>query len=476
MTLKSNISSSKRRPGTYATFDFISAARGLAPGNRKLALIGTLSPSAGATPLIPVQVFSESDADKLAGQGSQLALMAKKAIGVLNAAGTPEVQVWLCGMAETGANRVDTVSISGTATASGDIVLNISGRAIRAGVSLGDSAVTVASRINDAINLQAANLPVTATVAAGTITITSAIAGLVSTGYALNSSESVSGITVTVTNDVAGGGLQDMTDALEALSRDEFHSIGFENTFSTDITALDTHLDETWSASKKLFRHAFMGYNATLGSAQVLSDSANDERIVIVSYEDCPTFAGEISAAVAAARLTNERPSTNYDFFELDLPAPPAASVYGDAEIESALGSGVTPLLPTPNGKTEIVRLITTKYTESGAPFENLVDLSNSYTVAFYTKLVDASMARSIKGKNLDSTLLAFLRDQIVLILKEGERLGDLHNVQFHLPDVRVEAHPSIPTRALAHVPISVVPNAHQVDGTYVMHIEAATV
>jgi phage tail sheath gpL-like len=72
------------------------------------------------------------------------------------------------GLAEPGggAQRTQTWTFTGPATASGTAVFKIAGRVINVGVASGDSANTVAAALNAAIGALKVFLPVTAGVAA----------------------------------------------------------------------------------------------------------------------------------------------------------------------------------------------------------------------------------------------------------------------------------------------------------------------
>src|SRR5688500_4291834 len=142
--LTSNVPSDKRRPGTFHTFDDTSGARGLIPVTRSIALVG-LKTSAGTYAVsTPVQVFNESEADTYFGVGSQLALMVRQAYAAMRkqeGQGGSSCQVWACAVtAPAGVAATRTFTVTGPATANGDVEFRIAGRPIRAAVKSGDSA------------------------------------------------------------------------------------------------------------------------------------------------------------------------------------------------------------------------------------------------------------------------------------------------------------------------------------------------
>ncbi|MCK8296014.1 phage tail protein, partial [Erwinia amylovora] len=80
------------------------------------------------------------------GQGSELALMCRAAIAAGRKAGNiPEL--WACPINEPGGGTAATytLTVTGPATASGNVVLSLLGHKITVGVTSGDSATTVAA-------------------------------------------------------------------------------------------------------------------------------------------------------------------------------------------------------------------------------------------------------------------------------------------------------------------------------------------
>jgi phage tail sheath gpL-like len=234
-------------------------------------------------------------------------------------------------------------------------------------------------------------------------------------------------------------------------------------------------MNDMWGAGTKRFRHAFVGERGSLGTATTLANGAQRKDIVVASYEGSGSLPGEIAAAVAAMRLTKEKPSQNWDGTLIPLYPPTDALAYIDTEVETALAGGVTPLTKSPTGFAKVERLVTTQTQDSaGNPFENMLDLANSYTLAYYGLQADIAIARAIKGKNLDSDLIKSLFGVVYSVLLLGEDNKDLHNVEAHKGELQVDVHNSLPTRLLVDIPCAVVPNAHQADATMRLIIEGA--
>lgn len=472
----SNIPSDKRQPGSYVTLDFESGPVGLVAIGRAIALIGTKTAAGTGTVAEPALVQSGAECDDIAGIGSPLALMGKKAFEVFNLLGG-SAQVYLVPVADPGGTAaLFTFTVTGTATAAGDVVFKIAGRTLRAPVASGDSANTVAAAIDSVISANIANLPGTSGVTTNVVTFTASVTGVNGNGITVETVSTPAGIAVAAAaSATVGVGNIDITAALDSLGTREYQSIAISNNLAADVTDLGAHLTEMWGAGTKRYRHAFIGSHDSLATATTLASGGDRKDIVICSMEGSGSLPGEIAAAVAAMRLTKEKPSQNYDGTLLPLFLPTDTLAYSDSEVETALAGGVTPLTKTNTGYAKVERLVTTQTTDSaGNPFENLLDLSNSWVPAYYAKQVDIVLARAIQGKNLDSALLRSLKGLAYTVMKLGEAAGDLHNVDAHKGELQVSSHPSIPTRALVDVPTAVVPNAHQVDTTMRVIVEGA--
>jgi phage tail sheath gpL-like len=474
---KSNIPTDKRRPGTFFTFDDVSGARGLTPITRSLCVIGMKASTGTWTVNQPIQVFNEAEADLGGAGGSEIALMCRAALKTFRKRGAA-AQLFACPIAEpAGTAATRTFTVAGTATAAGDLIVLIAGRTLRVPVKLADSANTIAASIKSAIDILAAtgDLPGTGSVATNVATFTYRHLGANGADLKVAVVSSVPGVTVTAATGVAGSGVASITPALDALGSRDYLAIAIANHAAQDVTDLGAHADAMWAAARKRYRHLFLAETGTLGTSTTLASPANRKELLVLGLEGGRNLPCEIAATVAAMTQTKERPSYNWDGTELPLYPPVTPDlVFDDAEVETAILGGVTPLTVADSGAVRIERLVTTKATQAGAAFESLRDYASSATAAYYARQVDAKFARALEGANLDGELLRDLKGLAYATLKDGERIGDLHHVDDHAAELVVVAHDQVPSRALTEIPVSVVPNAHQVDATIRFFSEAA--
>ncbi len=476
MPIPTSVPSNLLTPQAFHEFVHVKAGGGLAPLPLRVLLVGTKATAGTATVETPVQAFDLADAITKAGQGSELALMAAKAIeqGLLNSSsgrgGMPEI--WLCPIAPpAGVAAAQTLTVTVTTALAGTLVVRIAGRTINVGVSAGDAQNTIATALKNAITAAIRDLPVTAGVATNVVTCTAAHIGTNGNDIVYEVVSAPSGVSVASAQSVAGTGTIDVTAALDAAVDKNYDAVALSIHSATAISDSATHLAAMWGYAQKFWRWVFIGDKASLATAQGFATSADSERIIVVSCEQSPSLPSEIAAAAAVAAFGVERPNANYDGVELALYPPPASFAYTGTEVESSLAGGVTPLKPTSSGaRLEIVRLITTKMNDGGAPFAALQDLAFSRTLAYRATQVDIAYRTRFRQEvidgaltNPDATLLARVRDMVIGIDREFGRLGYLRDVETTIEEIQVQEASSPAGRLLVQAPCRVAGPLHQV-------------
>ncbi len=468
------IPSTIRKPGQFHEFDLVTGAGGLTPLPNPVLLIGTMGAGGSATADEFVEVTDEAQGDLLFDAGFEAALMIRKAFETGKRIGIMPV-LFAAGLADpAGTAALFTMTVTGGPVAeAADIVFRIAGRTIRAGVSKDDTDTEVAEAIVAAINEVVGLLPVTAANVLGVVTLTTRWTGVTGNDIVVTVDDvGLSGVAVAAAT-VPGAGVTDPTTALDNSLAQYFESKVIANHLAADIAILEAHQDDAWAPAAKRWNHAFLAETGTLATANALSTTSDDERIQVITYEDSPALPSEIAAAVAVAVSSQEQANFNWDFFEIPIALPPDASVYSDAEIESALAAGSTPLAPNDaRDTTQIVRLITTKTTEGGNPFENAKDLATIRGLVKVVRQLDVTFAQQFKGQNKSALVLKRMRSVAYNILKLFEDDGVTQNVDELFPQLIVKSDPAVATRALVNVPESIIPNLHQIVFTHVLFVE----
>ncbi len=475
MTLSTSVPASLKKPDSFHTFQHVKAGGALVALPLRVLLIGAKSAAGTAVVETPVQVFDLADGIVKAGQGSELALMIAKAFeqGNLNGSsgrgGMPEL--WICPQAAPAGNAAaQTLTVTGPATASGTGHVRIAGRDVFFGVTSGDAQNTIAAALEAAIDALVRELPVTAGVAANVVTCTHVTAGTNGNDVAYEVVSVPAGVAIASAQSVAGTGTLDITLAVDAAVDKNYDAVAISIHSAAAVTDALAHVAAMWGFAQKFWRWLFIGDKATLATAQGYATSANSEKILVVSYEGSPSLPSEIATACAVAGFGVERPNANYDGVEVALYPPAKSLVYTSSEIESALAGGVTPLIPTSSGSsTQIVRLVTTKTTDGGAPFFALLDLAFSRTLAFRATQYDVQYKARFKQEVIDgdlddpeATLLPRVRDMCVEIDRTMGDLKYLRDVEDLVPQIRVEEASSPAGRLLVQAPCRVAGPLHQ--------------
>lgn len=478
MTINTGVSNNLRRPQTFHTFTYAFAFASLVPVPLRVALIGMKSSAGTAVAGTVYEVVDVIQTDALFGIGSELALMCRKAFETAAKLGKGP-KVFAVAIAEPGAGtaNVKTITVTGTATADGNHIVRVAGRTITIGVRSGDAQNTVATAISNALKAVAENLPVVITVATNVVTLTHATKGVNGVDVAVSVEQQVAGSALAVANTVVGAGVADHQTAIDALAPLPFDGIVFANHAAADITEINTDITARWNNAEKRWRWYFLGEMGTIGTATALASAANHQAALIASMEGCLNTAGEMATALAIGAFSRERPNANYDGMKLPLYPPAAATVYTPTEVETAIAAGLTPLTAdidpftrtVTDGVAKVERMITTKTTASGAPFEPLRDLAVSRTGVYLAQQYDIAYAQRYGAEaSPDGTLLTDdqvlqVRDMVEGINRLAQDANILRNVENDLVGLRVERDSVSVGRVNVEVPYTVVVGLHQI-------------
>lgn len=478
-TVITGIPTSLRRPQTFHRFIYSLSGRSLVPLPMRIVLAGIQSTAATATAGTIYEVFDVTQTDALFGIGSELSLMCRKAFETGKLLGVGP-RIFAIGItAPTGGSTAatqKTITVSGTATEAGNIILRVAGRTFTIGVANGDTAATAAAAIEKILDQFAEELPVTAGVSGAVVTTTHVAKGANGDDVAITVDAKPAGLTFVIATSVAGNGIVDIGTTLDALLPDEYDGIAIANHTAADITDINTHLASAWGVAEKKWRWIFVGEFGSIGTATSLASAANHHGCIVANVEGSPSLAGEIATAVCFGAFSRDRPNANYNGLKLPLFPPASATAFTGSEVETAIAAGLTALTPVLTSQRAIVpavlkieRMITTKTTEGGNPFEPLRDLGVSRTGAFLARQVDIGYtSRFGADANPDGVLLTEdtedqVEDMIKSILFAAEERSIIENVTKSLPELVVERDPDAIGRINTDIPYHVVVGLHQV-------------
>jgi phage tail sheath gpL-like len=345
------------------------------PNQPKYALLADYKIAAGVgVASVPIACGSIAQARSIAGIGSPLARM-YEAFVKLNG-GTP---VFLAPIPEPGAGvaATGTIVVTNAPTAPGTLALYIAGQRIQVGLTSSDTTTTAGTKIAAAINA-ATQLPVTASAATGTVTLTAKWKGI--TGNDIRVEDSILGanggeqlptglaLTHPTSNTLASGtGVADWTDLIANLGDQPYEHVGLGHTDTASMTAWNTEYGfndagrwgwlrmqygQVWSARRDIYSgHMSWGVN---NNSPVLS--------VMAFEKTSPTPVWEwVGAYVArAAAAFNADPARPLQTLTLDGIMPASRAVrFSKTELNGLAGAGLA-TQGAPSGVPAIMREQTT--------------------------------------------------------------------------------------------------------------------
>ncbi|EKT4478773.1 phage tail sheath subtilisin-like domain-containing protein [Pseudomonas putida] len=317
----------------------------------------------GKLTLVP----SLSLAKSIGGVGSMLAEMYDTWRAI-----DPAGEVWCLPVKATGTKAAGKVTVTGTATAGGQINLYVAGQRVRATIANGATAAATATAIAAAVN--AAGLSVSAAAATGEVTLTCRWAGLSGNDIQLqlnrqgrvNGEVTPAGLTVTITAMAGGVGTPDLAAAIALLGDEPFEFLCGPWADATSLDAWKSLMNDStgrWSWSRQLYGHVYTGLRGTLGELVALGDTRNDAHVTVYGFEkSCPDPVWRQVAAYAArqAVFISADPARPTQTGELNGITPaPAGERFMLTERQSLLSHGIATAFAQ-SGAQRIERAVTT--------------------------------------------------------------------------------------------------------------------
>lgn len=376
-------------PGFWSEFDN-SAAGGSSVMPWNVLLIGAMLSAGTAEKNVPVQIFSDEQADELFGKGSQAARMAR-AFRKNNAL----LPCWVAGVADasSGVAAAKTITFGGTATAGGAISLTIAGNLLQIGVASGKTSGKVATAVAAAVNADD-QMPVSAAVSDTSKVIFTAknkgSAGnsiLVEVNF--NPGEVLpAGITASGSGYLTGGSVDPSVDGvISAISAQWFNIVvtGFVGGDNVDLESLKDEMEARWVATRQQTGVVLFGDNSE--GARGHADALNSKVLVCIPFPKSPTANDELAACAAGviAGSAESDPAMPLGGLALKgVKAPKIQDRKSLAEENAMLLDGGSLLSAQSDGTVYLRRTITTYKTNSaGASDDSYRQLETIFTLSY---------------------------------------------------------------------------------------------
>lgn len=361
-----------RTPGIFAEFDSSRAVQGVSFAPHDSLLVAQKTSAGSATAGQVYLITSGDEAVALFGAKSQLAQMcaAYKSVDSLTS-------LYAIALSDAGAGvpAAGSITVAGTATEAGEVLLYIGGRRVSVAVPSGMTASTFETDALAALALQT-DLPVSVVANVGTgvdfTAINDGTAGnQILLGVCLGPGERApAGFTFTVTAMSAGATDTDYATAVTAMGEDQYHTVGLGCFDNTNIGLVDTEMKSRMTAMRAIEGVAFVCAYETAGNLTTKGNAFNSPVLVLVgaeksAYQRLPWEIAAQTAALSAlqcqidpARSMQGKPYTN-------AYAPPRGARFTRSQRDVLLSDGVTTLKPSSDGRLTLERAITTYQTNA---------------------------------------------------------------------------------------------------------------
>ncbi|EFH9192620.1 phage tail protein [Escherichia coli] len=453
-------------PLFYAEMD--NSAANTSQDSAPSLLMGHASNDAAIAPNSLVLMPSADYARQICGPGSQLTRMVDAyrktdPFGELYVIAVPE---------STGAAATILLTVTGAATETGTVNLYIGRTRIQAAVINGDDVTTVAGSIKEAINADP-TLPLTATAAAGMVTLTARHKGLYGNElpvtlnyYGFGGGEVLpAGVQIAIAAGTAGSGAPVLTGAVAAMADEPFDYIGLPFSDTASINSLVTEMNDTsgrWSYARQLYGHVYSAKIGTLSELVTAGDQFNQQHITLAGYEkDTQTPADELAAsrtARAAVFIRNDpaRPTQTGELVGM-LPAPKGKR-FTMTEQQTLLSHGVATAY-VESGILRIQRDVTTyKKNAYGVADNSYLDSETLHTSAYVLRRLKSVITSKYGRHKLANDGTRFgpgqaivtpevIKGELLTTYRQLERAGIVENYELFKQHLKVERDANNPNR-----------------------------
>lgn len=459
-----------RVPLFYAEVD--NSAANTAQDSAPSLLIGMVLPGSEMPQNQLVIMPSDGMAKKMAGRGSQLARMVEAYRRV-----DPFGELWVIALADNGTAATGSLTVSGTATASGSVSLYIGTRRVQVIVTSGDSGDVVAKAIVSAVTRDV-DLPVKAEFKAaasgqGAVVLTALNGGpagnsipLALNYYGTASGEDIpAGLNIQVVAMSKGAGDPNLTAAIAAMGDEPFNFIGLPFSDANSLQLMAAEMSDSagrWSYSRQLYGHVYTARTGTLSELVAFGSTLNNQHITVAGYEkEVQTCIDELvgyrlARAAVFLRTDPARPTQTGELTGA-LPAPRGRR-FTLTEQQSLLTHGIATAYAE-SGALRIQRDITTYKTNAyGVADNSYLDSETLHTSAYVLRRLKSVITSKYGRSKLASDGTRFgpgqaivtpavIRGELGATYRQLEREGVVENFDLFQKHLIVERNANDPGR-----------------------------
>lgn len=482
MNLSNNIPETKI-PGSYTEFNYYAGPNGLPANIQKVLLIGNKSSAGSIAAYRPTEVATEQEAIALAGSGSVLMQMYKAAKKAWRYAQIS----FLCYNVASGSAATWAFTLTGSATAAGQVGVECNGVKIVIGVAKTDAAADIATALAAEIN-NTPDAPFTAAAASGTVTLTAKCKGAyVSTaagGLNVSAFSTATGVTAGSVTVTAGTGSVNLETALAFVFAERYHIIVSPVNDRTNLGYLKVHLEAAAAPLEQRGQRAICAMVATptMDGSTLVSGAAtnaanegkfhNYERVHIAAVKNkLNATAWEIAAGVGAIFASNSKPNVPMNGDAIPgIAIPDIEDKWSGEEQDVLLYGGVIPLVEE-NGQLCIVRAVTTRTKNSGAEWNKLNDTGVIASLDYFRDCILAMHKTKYKKQVVHALLADAINEDNKDVASDLEGEQILRNIAEYADQFITQESSNVPGRMLCQIPAPVVPGLNQIYNTIDLYL-----
>ncbi|RJT26919.1 phage tail sheath subtilisin-like domain-containing protein [Buttiauxella izardii] len=467
MTVSFNgIPSDIRVPLFYAEMD--NSAANTAQTSAPSLLIGHVNAGAAIATNQLILMPSPDYAVRQCGAGSQLARMVEAYRQT-----DPFGELWVIAVPDTaGTAATFTLTVTGSAAASGVISLYVGRRRIQVNVTTGDALAVIATSIASAITADG-QTPFTATAAAGVVTLTARHKGTWANDipvslnyYGFSGGETLpAGVNVVIANGTAGAGAPALTATIAAMGDEPFDYIGHPYNDTASVNTFTLEMNDSsgrWSWLRQIYGHVYTAKIAAVSDLVTVGDMFNDQHLTLAGYEktvqSCPDelAASRTARAAVFLRIDPARPTQTGELVGM-LP-PPTGKRFIKTEQQSLLTHGIATAY-TEGGVLRVQRDITTyKKNAFGVADNSYLDSETLHTSAYVLRRLRTVITSKYGRHKLanDGTRFgpgqaivtpAVIKGELLATYRQMEREGIVENYDLFKQHLIVERDANNPSR-----------------------------
>lgn len=427
-------------------------------------IVASILASATALPGDLVSIIEPGQAALAFGSGSQAHKMAEVYL-----AGNQTIPLKVLAVADGTTPGALDLTITGPATAGGELAIYIAGEKLSISVSDTDTPTIIGDAIEAALGVDEAGavtakseFQVTAANAIGVVTFTSRQSGVEFNDIEIeiNLLDEIlpAGVGVAgVGRLTSGAGNPDITSAMATLLEEDFSYLASGFTDAANIIVLRDFFDDDtgrWSDGQQLYGHFFTARNEDFSTLIAFGESGNNQHETNVGIFDSSTPNYQIAAASAAAASGSLSINPALPLQTLVLKgvfAPVKATRFIRQEREQLLSNGIATTTVNPAGQVAIERFVTGYRVNSfDSVDESYLDINtlaiNEFRMRDMRSLIESKFARKIlvdsgtlAANNENATTPEAIRSELIARYQELEVLAIVENTPQYAKDLIVE-------------------------------------